>query len=161
MRRIGVLMGGNENDPVRKSLVSAFTQALADLGWNDRRKVRMDVRWGGGDVDRMRTLAQELVALHPDVIATNGTAATAAVQGDTQTIPIVLRILAIPSASGLVERLDRPSGNITGFATAPCLRPGPNGTRRAVHPRDVLRPPLIPWGRVRTAPTSIGPDATR
>ena len=49
VRRIGVLMGGEENDPVRKTYVSAFTQGLADLGWTDGRNVRIDVRWGGGD----------------------------------------------------------------------------------------------------------------
>jgi putative ABC transport system substrate-binding protein len=45
VRRIGVLMAGDENDPVQKTLVSAFTQALAGLGWSN---VRMDVRWPGG-----------------------------------------------------------------------------------------------------------------
>jgi putative ABC transport system substrate-binding protein len=113
--RIGVLMSYDENDPVAEVRVSAFAQALADLGY-DRRNVRMDVRWGGGDTDRMRALAQELVALHPDVIATNGTA-TAAVLRETRTIPIVFANLGDPVASGLVARLDRPSGNVTGFAT--------------------------------------------
>ena len=46
MRRIGVLMPGDENDPLAKSEVSAFTQALAGLGWTDGRNVRMDLRWG-------------------------------------------------------------------------------------------------------------------
>jgi putative ABC transport system substrate-binding protein len=45
VRRIGVLMQGDENDPPYKSRVSAFTQALADLGWTDGRNVRMDLRW--------------------------------------------------------------------------------------------------------------------
>src|SRR5215470_10931789 len=54
MRRIGVLMGGDENDPLGKSEVSAFTQALADLGWTVARNVRMDVRWHGGDINRVR-----------------------------------------------------------------------------------------------------------
>ena len=44
VRRIGVLMGGDENDPVRKTRLSALTQALADLGWTDGRNVRMDLR---------------------------------------------------------------------------------------------------------------------
>jgi putative ABC transport system substrate-binding protein len=64
----------------------------------------------------MRAIAQELVGLHPDVIATNGTAATAAVQRETPTIPIVFANVGGPVASGLVARLDRPSGNVTGFA---------------------------------------------
>ena len=63
MRRIGVLMPDDENDPVEKTYVSAFTQALAGLGWADGRNVRMDLRWGGADINRMRALAQELVRL--------------------------------------------------------------------------------------------------
>ena len=54
VRRIGVLISGDENDPVYKTWVSAFTQALTGLGWNDGRNVRMDFRWGGTDADRMR-----------------------------------------------------------------------------------------------------------
>ena len=68
VRRIGVLMPGVENDPPGKTSVSAFTQALADLGWTDGRNVRMDVRWAGGDINRVRALAQELVGLQPDII---------------------------------------------------------------------------------------------
>ena len=67
MRRIGVLMLGDENDPVWKPGVSAFTQALADLGWTDGRNLRMDLRWTGGDTNRFRALAQELVGLRPDI----------------------------------------------------------------------------------------------
>jgi putative ABC transport system substrate-binding protein len=57
-RRIGVLMSGDENDPVWKTPLSAFTQALAGLGWADGRNVRMDLRWGGGDTNRIRALAR-------------------------------------------------------------------------------------------------------
>ena len=57
MRRIGVLMPGNENDPYFRPRLSAFTQALADLGWTDGRNVRMDLRWHGGDINRTRTTA--------------------------------------------------------------------------------------------------------
>jgi putative ABC transport system substrate-binding protein len=55
--------GENENDPVSKTILSALTQALADLNWTDGRNVRMDVRWAGGDINRIRALAQELVGL--------------------------------------------------------------------------------------------------
>ena len=85
VRRIGVLMQLNENDPLSMSIVSAFTQALADLGWTDGRNVRMDLRWAGGDINRMRALAQELVGLQPDIILTNGTLPTAALQRETRT----------------------------------------------------------------------------
>jgi putative ABC transport system substrate-binding protein len=116
VRRIGVLMPFDENDPVAKTMVSAFTQALADLGWTNGGNLRMDIRWGAGDTDRIRALAQELVGRQPDIILTNGTPATSAVQRETRTIPIVFANVGDPVASGIVVRLDRPSGNITGFA---------------------------------------------
>jgi putative ABC transport system substrate-binding protein len=80
IRRIGALMSGDD-DLDGKFRVSAFTQALADVGWTDR-NVRMDLRWGGGDNNRIRALAQELIGLQPDVIMTSGTAATARPAGD-------------------------------------------------------------------------------
>jgi putative ABC transport system substrate-binding protein len=116
VRRIGVLMGGDENDPLRKSFGSAFTQALTDLGWADGRNVRMELRWTGDDINRIRALAQELVGLQPDVIATAGTQATVAVQRETRTIPIVFASVGDPVASGILSRLSRPSGNVTGSA---------------------------------------------
>jgi putative ABC transport system substrate-binding protein len=116
--RIGVLMSVDENDPEGKLRYSAFAQALADLGWTDGRNVRTDLRWGRGDNNRIRALAQELVGLQPDVIMTGGTAATVTVQQETRTIPIVFANVADPVASGLVARLDRPSGNVTGFASS-------------------------------------------
>jgi putative ABC transport system substrate-binding protein len=116
VRRIGVLVGADENDPESNRRYSAFTQALADLGWADGRNVRMDLRWGGGDINRMRALAQELVGLQPDIILASSTPVTVALQPETRTIPIVFAGVADPVASGIVPRLDRPSGNITGFA---------------------------------------------
>jgi putative ABC transport system substrate-binding protein len=118
VRRIGVLIGGDENDPLLKTFASAIIQSLAALGWTDGRNVRMDLRWFGGDINRMRALAQELVGLQPDIIVTYGTTpGTFAVLRETRTIPIVFANVADPVASGLVPRLDRPGGNVTGFAT--------------------------------------------
>jgi putative ABC transport system substrate-binding protein len=77
----------------------------------------MDIRWGGGDINRIRALAQELVGLQPDIIVTSSTPATVAVQRETLTIPIVFVAVSDPVSSGLVGRLDRPGGNITGFPT--------------------------------------------
>jgi putative ABC transport system substrate-binding protein len=76
----------------------------------------MVLREGGGDNNRIRALAQELVALQPDIIVTNGNPATVAVQRETHTIPIVFANGVDAVASGVVAGLDRPSGNITGFA---------------------------------------------
>jgi putative ABC transport system substrate-binding protein len=115
-RRIGALMPYDENDPEGKRRYSAFTNALAGLGWTEGRNVRIDLYWAGADIDRMRALAPELVGLQPDVIVTNGTPPTVAVQRETRTIPIVFANVADPVASGIVPRLDRPSGNVTGFA---------------------------------------------
>jgi hypothetical protein len=72
LRRIGVLHVYDENDPEGKRRVSAFTQALSDLGWTDGRNLRMELRWGGNDSNRIRALAQQLVGLQPDVIVTGG-----------------------------------------------------------------------------------------
>jgi putative ABC transport system substrate-binding protein len=116
LRRIGVLMPYDESDPELKRRVSAFTQALADLGWTDRRTVLMDVVWAGGDINRIRMSAQELVGLQPDIIVPYGTPATVALQRETPTIPIIFVNVSDPVASGIVTRLDRPDGNITGFA---------------------------------------------
>src|SRR5262245_18847632 len=115
VRRIGVLMPADENDPGVKLVVSAITQPLADLGWTDGRNVRTALRWAGTDINRIRALAQELVGLQPDIILTIGAAATVAVQQETRTIPIVFASVADPIASGIVTRLDRPTGNVTGF----------------------------------------------
>jgi putative ABC transport system substrate-binding protein len=116
IRRIGVLAPYDESDPVMKPRVSAFTQALARFGWTDGRNLRIDLRWAGGDLNRIRALAQELVGLQPDIIVTSSTPATLALQQETGTIPIVFVSVTDPVASGIVARLDRPSGNITGFA---------------------------------------------
>jgi putative tryptophan/tyrosine transport system substrate-binding protein len=116
MRRIGVLYPSDENDPVSKSALSAFTQALAGLGWANGRNVRIDLRWAGGDINMMRALAQELVCLQPDVILASTSPVTVALQRETQTIPIVFVAVADPVASGIVAALDRPGKNITGFA---------------------------------------------
>jgi putative ABC transport system substrate-binding protein len=116
VRRIGVLPALDENDPVWKPRLSAFTQALADLGWTDGRNVRIDLRWGGGDSNRIRAIAQEVVSLQPDIILTNATPATIAVQRETQALPIVFVNVSDPVAQRIVTRLDRPGGNVTGFA---------------------------------------------
>jgi putative ABC transport system substrate-binding protein len=117
IRRIGVLMALDSNDPEGKRRYSALAQALTDMGWTDGGNVRMDVRWGSGDIDRIRAFAQELVGLQPDIVVTNATPATIAVQRETRTVPIIFVSVGDPVASNIVARLDRPSGgNITGFA---------------------------------------------
>jgi putative ABC transport system substrate-binding protein len=108
VRRIGVLMSHEEDDPGAKARISAFTQALAGLGWTDGRNVRIDLRWYGDDINRMRALAQELVGLQPEIILASTTPVTVALQRETRTIPIVFATLADPVASGIVARLRSP-----------------------------------------------------
>jgi putative tryptophan/tyrosine transport system substrate-binding protein len=115
VRREGVLVPTDQNDPEERHL-SAFMQALADLGWIDGRNVRIDLRWGRGDNNQIGVVARELVGLQPDIIVTDGTPATSALQRQTRTIPIVFASAGDPVASGLVARLNQPDGNITGFA---------------------------------------------
>jgi putative ABC transport system substrate-binding protein len=117
VRRIGVLLAGVESSPASKSNIAAFTQALADLGWTDPRNVRMELRWGRGDANRIQALAQELVGLQPDIILTATIAATVALQRETHTIPIVFVNVGDPVASGIVPRLNQPGANVTGFGT--------------------------------------------
>jgi putative ABC transport system substrate-binding protein len=125
VRRIGWLASLDENDPLAKSTNPAFTKALADLGWADGRNVRIDLRSHRGDINRIRALAQDLVGLQPDIIVVAGsTDATLAIQRETRTIPIVFAAVGDPVASGIVPRLDRPGGNITGFATFEVTLPG-------------------------------------
>ena len=118
--RIGYLIPGEEN-PVLKTVVSAFTQALAGLGWTDGSNLRMDLQWGGGDINRIRVLAKELVGLRPDIILASSTPATVAFQRETRTIPIVFADVGDPVDSGIVPGLNQPGGNITGFRA--CVEP--------------------------------------
>src|ERR1700730_1310753 len=117
-RRIGGLMSLGENDSEGKAQLSGFTKGLADLGWSDGSNLRMDVRWGGGDVNQIRTFAKELIAMQPDVILAQGTPVTAALQQETRTIPIVFVVVTDPVGEGFVAGLPLPGGNITGFITS-------------------------------------------
>jgi putative tryptophan/tyrosine transport system substrate-binding protein len=117
-RRLGVLLSLAESDPEGKAQLSAFTQGLAELGWIDGRNLQTEVRWGRGDIDRIRTFAKELVALQPDVILAHGTPVTAALHRETQTIPIVFVTVTDPVGDGFVAGLPHPGGNITGFLTS-------------------------------------------
>src|SRR6516164_10171178 len=96
IRRIGVLMAFDETDPEGKARLSGFTQGLSELGWTDSRNLRIDVLWAIDNVNRVRALAKELVALQPDVILGGATPATAALQLETRTIPIVFASVSDP-----------------------------------------------------------------
>src|SRR5262252_1634566 len=108
MRRIGVLTGFAADDPAEQSRVLAFAQALAQSGWTEGRNVRIDIRWGASDPERVRRYAAELVALAPDVILAVGSAATGGLLQATSAVPIVFVLVADPVGAGFVETLARP-----------------------------------------------------
>jgi putative tryptophan/tyrosine transport system substrate-binding protein len=105
-----------ESDPAAQSQVAAFRAALAKLGWTEGSNLRIELRWGAGDADRIRTFAKELVNLQPDAIVAQTTAATRALARETRTIPIVFAVVSDPIGSGFAASLAHPGGNITGFA---------------------------------------------
>jgi putative tryptophan/tyrosine transport system substrate-binding protein len=114
-RRLGVLSPNEESDSGMKAYVAGFTQALAELGWTDGRNLRIDMRWAGGGVDRIRMFAKELIGLQPDVILSISTPVTAVLLRETRTIPIVFTAVSNPVGDGFVASLTRPGGNVTGF----------------------------------------------
>jgi putative ABC transport system substrate-binding protein len=116
IRRLGVLMSTNESDPVAQARVAAFRDGLAQLGWSEGRNLAVEWRWSGGDIERTRTYAAELVGLAPDVLLGNGTPATAALKQATATIPIVFAVVNDPVAQGIIPNMAHPGGNITGFS---------------------------------------------
>jgi putative ABC transport system substrate-binding protein len=117
VRRIGVLMGWPETDSEARSEFAAFVQELQKLGWADGRNLRIDSRWAmPADPESMHRFAKELVALRPDLILSQSTPATTALQQQTRTIPIIFAIVADPIGSGFVASFPRPGGNATGFA---------------------------------------------
>lgn len=115
-RRIGVLMGSAEGDPVMQSRLKSFREALRQLNWIEGSNLRIDFRWGGGDPVRIRAQAADVVALAPDAIFTTSTPPTRALQQATRTIPIVFAGVADPVGDGFVVSLSKPGGNITGFS---------------------------------------------
>jgi putative ABC transport system substrate-binding protein len=77
-RRIGVLMGWAETDPGAHARLKVFHRELQDLGWTQGGNLRIEYRWGAGDIARIGEFAKELVALQPDLIVANTTPVTRA-----------------------------------------------------------------------------------
>jgi putative ABC transport system substrate-binding protein len=115
MRHVGVLNYLAADDPDSSPRVAAFAQALQELGWHDGRNIQIDYRWGGGDLDRSRRYATELVDLAPDVILVSSGSALAVLQNVTRTVPIVFLSVSDPVGAGYVASLARPGANTTGF----------------------------------------------
>src|SRR3954447_21363228 len=107
VRRVGFVMAGAEPDTVAQSRVAPFREGLQQLGWTEGRNIRIDYRWAG-DFGRIRSYAEELVRLSPDVMVANGNPVVAAVLQQTRTVPTVFVQVADPVGSGFIESLARP-----------------------------------------------------
>jgi ABC-type uncharacterized transport system substrate-binding protein len=170
MRRIGVLMSTVESDPRGLEYITAFAQGLAELGWTVSRNVRIEYRWGAGDLDRFRRYAAELVALSPDVVLASAGSIVGAFQLASRTVPIVFVTTIDPVGGGWVESLSRPGTNATGFASSEFSMSGkrlevlkeiaPDVKRVAV-----IRDPSVPAGSgglaaIQTVAPSLGVELT-
>ena len=118
VRRVAVLSSAGSidtSDPETQANVTAFVEALQHLGWASGRNLRIDHRVGGNNVERIRKLAEELVALAPDVILTAGATSVAPLLQATRSTPVVFVNVADPVGAGYAESLARPGRNATGF----------------------------------------------
>jgi putative tryptophan/tyrosine transport system substrate-binding protein len=109
--RVGFL--GGSSSAIGQTLFSCFLSELRKLGWTER-DFKLEVRWTEGIVERYSQYAAELVRLNPDVIVATSTPGAKAAQRATAKIPVVFVAVSDPVASGIVDRLARPGGNITG-----------------------------------------------
>ena len=170
-RRIGVLTYHEENDPQSKVYLDAFVQTLQKLGWTVGRNLRIDYRWTGGDAERARKYAGELVALAPDVIlGAGGGMSVGPLQRATHTIPIVFVEVSDAVAAGFVKSLAKPGGNATGFTHFEfdistkwlelLKQIAPHMTRTAVL-RDANNPSgTAQFGAIQAVAPSLGVDAS-
>jgi putative tryptophan/tyrosine transport system substrate-binding protein len=170
MRRIAVLNNVAEGDPDTQAWIGAFRQRLESLGWSENRNLKIDIRWGAGDLTRLRHYAVELVSMGPDVAFAESTPSIRALQQATRTIPIVFVGGSNPVGSGFVASLARPEGNITGFISfEPAIGGKWLGTLKEIAPR-VARAALIYNPRthtgqyfqsIETAAQSLGVELVR
>jgi ABC-type uncharacterized transport system substrate-binding protein len=107
MRRVGVLMSQTPDNSDAPAAISAFAQGLQERGWTIGGNVRIEYRWGAGDLDRIRKYAAELVALGPDVIVATAGSIVGALQQASRTVPIVFVTVRDPVGAGWVENLAR------------------------------------------------------
>jgi putative ABC transport system substrate-binding protein len=114
-RRVGVIMGFAEDDPETKVRLGGFREGLESAGWADGRNLVIDYRFAAGRIDQYQVLAKELVMLQPDVILSQGTAITLAVQRESRALPIVFVTVSDPIGSGFVASLASPGNNLTGL----------------------------------------------
>ena len=170
VRRIGVLMALRADDPDGQAEITAFAQGLQELGCAVGRNVRIDYRWGAGDLNLFRQYAAELVALAPDVVLASGSVGVAALQEASRTMPIVFVTTVDPVGAGLVESLARRSTNASGFTSAELSLSGKlldvlKQVAPAVTRVVVLRDAAVPAGTggfasIQTVARSLGVEPT-
>ena len=119
VRRIGVIFGAgiDVDDVDLRNRLGSFEQGLKEAGWIDGQNIRIELRAGAGDADRIREYATELVAFAPDLILVSGAAAAAPVLKATHSVPVVFLGIVDPVGAGFVNSLARPGGNATGFVS--------------------------------------------
>src|SRR5215813_13451634 len=115
VRRIGVLLPLAESDPEAQPRIAAFQRELQSLGWTEGRNILIEYRWAGGDADRRRALAAELVSMRPDVLVAQGSICAEPLGRETSVIPIIFAMVSDPVGSGLAASLLEPGRNATGF----------------------------------------------
>ncbi|HEY6382998.1 MAG TPA: ABC transporter substrate-binding protein, partial [Pseudolabrys sp.] len=170
MRRIGVLHPQSADDPEGQARIAAFLQGLQQSGWEVGRNVRIEYRWTGGDAERMRKYAAELVALAPAVILAPGSGTLGSLLQATRAVPIVFAVAADPVGAGFVASLARPGGNATGFTSFEYGIGGkwvellkqiaPSVTRAAVIRDPAITAGIGQWGAIQTAAPSFGVEVT-
>ena len=114
VRRVGILLTFSDEDPEAKAWLAAFRQGLERRGWREGRNLHIDIRSASARGERIPGLAKELIALQPDVLLAQSTAAARALQRETQTLPIVFVHVSDPIGAGIVSSLARPEANLTG-----------------------------------------------
>jgi len=112
--RIGFL--APTSPQVLSTRLQAFRDGLRELGYVEGKNLQLEVRWGEGKLERLPTLADELVQAKVDVIVAATSPSVVAARQATQTVPIVMPVSSDPVGDGLVASLARPGGNITGLS---------------------------------------------
>ena len=115
IRRVAILLSSAEDDPEGQARIAGIRQGLKELGWIEGKTIQLDVRFGAGNAQRMKSYATDLVAAAPDVIVVNSTPVLDEVARATRTIPVVFVLAVDPVALGHIQSFARPGGNITGF----------------------------------------------
>jgi putative ABC transport system substrate-binding protein len=104
-----------DDDAAGQTRSAILVEALAAHGWKEQANLTIDWRSGAGDRDRIGRLADELVALKPDILLAVGTPSVEELHRRTATTPIVFAVVTDPVSQGFVKNLAHPGGNITGF----------------------------------------------